>query len=151
MISFVSTKVIHRVELSGLPDELPWSRQKKSMLIEIFQGLKSWKEMQKIAYELRMEFPNESGWWVSDAYATRRCLSIEQAREILLEALVHNYDDALIRYNLACYACQLGSPGECLDFLKEAVKRDEHFKAMALADEDLKGVQAALREMGWSE
>ena len=107
--------------------------------------------MQKIAYELRMEFPNESGWWVSDAYATRRCLSIEQAREILLEALVHNYDDALIRYNLACYACQLGSPGECLDFLKEAVKRDEHFKAMAIADEDLKGVQAALLEMGWSK
>jgi hypothetical protein len=45
----------------------------------------------------------------------------------------------------------LGSPGECLDFLKEAVKRDERYKAMALADEDLEGVQAALREMGWSE
>ena len=140
-----------RTELSGLPDELPWSKQKKSMLLEIFQEVKNWKEMQKIAYELRMEFPHESGWWVSDAYATRRSLSIEQARDILLEALVHNYDDALIRYNLACYACQLGSPGECLDFLKEAVKRDERYKAMALADEDLKGVQAALREMGWSE
>ena len=35
--------------------------------------------------------------------------------------------------------------------IKEAVKRDERYKAMALADEDLEGVQAALREMGWSE
>jgi len=61
-----------RTELSGLPNELPWSKQKKSMLLEIFQGLENWKEMQKVAHELRMEFPQESGWWVMDAYATRR-------------------------------------------------------------------------------
>ena len=73
---------------------------------------------------------------------------MELAREILLEALVHHYEDAMIRYNLACYACKLGSLGECLDFLKEAAKRDERYKQMAMEDQDLEGVREALRKMG---
>ena len=119
------------------------------MFVEIFQNLESWLDMRKYAHGLRMEFPDEAHWWIADAYATRRCKSLEQAREVLLEGLVHHYDDALIRYNLGCYACKLGSFGECLDFLKEAVKRNEQFKLMALEDEDLEEVRLALRELGW--
>ena len=62
-----------------------------------------------------------------------------------------HYDNAMIRYNLACYACKLGSPGECLDFLKEAVKRDERYKLMAMEDEDLAEIRDALRELGWGD
>jgi len=68
-----------------------------------------------------------------------------------LEGLVCHYEDATIRFNLACYACQLGSLGECMDFLKEAVKRDKRFKVMAMEDEDLKAVRDALRQMGWGD
>ena len=57
----------------------------------------------------------------------------------------------MIRFNLACYACKLGSFGECLDFLKEAVKRDDQYKLMAMEDEDLKEVREALGEMGWGD
>jgi hypothetical protein len=38
-----------------------------------------------------------------------------------------------------------------MDFLKEAVKRDERFKVMAMEDEDLKDVRDALRQMGWGD
>jgi len=138
-----------RIELAALPDDLLWGKQKKTMLMEIFQRFEKWDSMQSFAYGLRMEFPQESEWWVADAYATRRCLSIEKAREILVEALDYHYDDAIIHYNLACYACQLGSLSECLDFLKEAVNRNDRYKALALEDEDLKDVRAALQEMGW--
>ena len=36
-------------------------------------------------------------------------------------------------------------------FLKEAVKRDEKYKLMAMEDDDLEGVQDALRELGWGD
>ena len=44
---------------------------------------------------------------------------------ILLEGLALHFDDGLIRFNLACYACVMKNNRECLDFLNEAVKRDE--------------------------
>jgi hypothetical protein len=113
--------------------------------------LESWEDAQKSARGLRYEFPEEVDWWIADAYATRRCESITEARSILLEGLALHYDDGLIRFNLACYACVLKSPGECLDFLKEAVRRDEKFKLMALEDEDLLEVRAALLKLGWGK
>jgi hypothetical protein len=62
-----------------------------------------------------------------------------------------HYEDGLIRFNLACYACVLKSLSECLDFLKEAVKRDEKFKLMALEDDDLVDVRKALLKLGWGK
>lgn len=139
------------MELAALPDELPWSKNGRTMRMEIAQRREDWQAMRDLAHGLRMEFPDFADWWVADAYATRRCRSIEQAREILLEGLVHHYENAMIRYNLACYACRLGSPGECLDFLKEAVKRDQRYRSMAMEDEDLLEVREALRQLGWGD
>jgi len=121
------------------------------MEVEIFQHQEDWNSMVEVAHGLRMEFPDEVQWWIADAYATRRNKSIQEAREILLEALVCHYEDGTIRYNLACYACKLGSMGECMDFLKEAAKRDERFKLMAMEDEDLESVRETLRQMGWGD
>ena len=106
--------------------------------------------MRVLARELRFLYPNEEDWWISDALASRRSESIEEARKILLDGLALHYESAIIRYNLACYACVLGHPGECLDFLKEAARRDEKYKQMALEDEDLSAVKEALLRMGWS-
>ena len=66
-----------------------------------------------------------------------------------MEGLALHFEDGLIRFNLACYACVLNKPGECIDFLKEAVKRDEKFKLMALEDEDLADVREELIKLGW--
>ena len=139
------------IELAMLPNDDQWGKKKRAMRLEIFQQQKNWQEMAEVAHGLRMEFPEDVQWWIADAFATRRSQSIEQAREILLEGLVCHYEDATIRFNLACYACQLGSLGECMDFLKEAVKRDKRFKVMAMEDEDLTDVRDALRQMGWGD
>jgi lipopolysaccharide biosynthesis regulator YciM len=140
-----------RIELSMIPDDENWAKQKRMMEVEIFQHQEDWNSMVEVAHGLRMEFPDEVQWWIADAYATRRNKSIQEAREILLEALVCHYEDGTIRYNLACYACKLGSMGECMDFLKEAAKRDERFKLMAMEDEDLESVRETLRQMGWGD
>ena len=137
-------------ELRAIPEEEPWLKKKKVFRIAIFQGLKDWANMRVLARELRFLYPNEEDLWISDAFATRRSESIEEARKILLDGLAVHYESAIIRYNLACYACVLGHPGECLDFLKEAARRDEKYKQMALEDEDLSAVKEALLRMGWS-
>ena len=136
-------------ELRALPDEEPWLKKKKVFQVAIRQDLKDWANMRTLSRELRYLYPDEEDWWVSDAFATRRSESIEDAREILLDGLAVHYDSAIIRYNLACYACLLGHPGECLDFLKEAARRDEKYKEMAMEDEDLEAVREALQQMGW--
>ncbi len=136
-------------ELRALPDEEPWLKKKKVFQVAIRQDLKDWVNMRALSRELCYLYPNEEDWWVSDAFATRRSESIEDARKILLDGLAVHYESAIIRYNLACYACLLGHPGECLDFLKEAVRRDKKYKAMAMEDEDLEAVREALQQMGW--
>ena len=138
-------------ELRALPKEEPWEKRSKVFLLSIDQEIENWEGAQKIARSLRYEFSEEVDWWIADAYATRRHESITEARSILLEGLALHFDDGLIRFNLACYACVLKKPGECMDFLKEAVKRDEKFKLMALEDEDLIDVREALVQLGWGK
>jgi len=138
-------------ELRALPKEEPWGKNARMMLVGIRQEQGNWKSVQEIARGLRLEFPDEEDWWISDAYASRRCDSIETSREILLEGLAIHEDSSIIRYNLACYACVLLSFGECMNFLTEAVERDEKYRLMALEDEDLEGVREDLLNLGWGE
>jgi len=138
-------------ELRALPDGEPWGKQGRIFLLSIKQEVENWEDAQQVARGLRYEFSEEVDWWIADAYATRRFESITEAQSILLEGLSLHYDDGLIRFNLACYACVLKSPGECLDFLKEAVRRDEKFKLMALEDDDLMDVREALLKLGWGK
>ncbi|MEC8791577.1 MAG: hypothetical protein VXX29_10135 [Verrucomicrobiota bacterium] len=140
-----------RRELRALPKGGVWNKRGRELLVAIHSEQEQWGRMMEVARGLRHEFPEEAEWWVMDAFATRREESIEEAREILLKGLALHYDDALIRYNLGCYACVLKSFGECIDFLKEAVRRDEKFKLMALQDEDLSEVREALLKMGWDQ
>ena len=136
-------------ELRALPDEEPWAKRSKVFFLSIYQELENWEDAQKFARGLRYEFSEEVDWWIADAYATRRFESINEARTILLEGLALHYEDALIRFNLACYACVIKSHDECMDFLKEAVKRDDKFKLMALEDDDLIDIRDSLLELGW--
>ena len=138
-------------ELMALPKEEPWDKNARMLLLAIRQEPENWSFAQDIARGLRLEFPDEADWWVSDAYATRRCDSIESAREILLKGLTLHEDSSIIRYNLACYACVLENLRECMDFLKEAVVEDEKYKLMALEDDDLKGVREDLIALGWGK
>jgi len=139
------------IELRAVHDQSPWSKQKRAMLTFLHQERKQWDMMRGFAKSLRLEFPDEEDWWVSEAYATRRAETLDEARKVLLEGLTIHYESAIIRYNLACYACLLGSPGESMDFLKEAVHRDEKYKTLALEDEDLELVREALIQLGWEK
>jgi hypothetical protein len=79
-----------------------------ALRIEIYRKLVKWELMAEIAKRLNEFQPDDVQWAVSRAYATRRASSIQPAKEILLSAEPKFPKEAIIKYNLACYFCQLG-------------------------------------------
>src|SRR5215475_16101296 len=119
----------------------PFNRAAPEVLavrIAVYQGLKKWELMREVSKRLAKFQPNDIQWTVSLAYATRRADSIQGAKEILLNAESRFPKEASIKYNLACYCCQLGEIENAKDHLKKAFEIDATRRLQALGDEDLK-------------
>jgi Flp pilus assembly protein TadD len=82
--------------------------------------------------------PENANWWINLAYATRRCESVEEAQAILLRARELHHENAMIEFNLACYASVTGRMEEAKARLKRAIEFDKAIRRLALNDEDLK-------------
>jgi tetratricopeptide (TPR) repeat protein len=119
----------------------PFNRAAPEVLavrLAIYQGLKKWELMREIAKRLADFQPNDIQWITSYAYATRRAESIPAAKAILLNAEPKFPKKAIIKYNLACYFCQMGNMQNAKDYLKKAFEIDLNLRMAALDDEDLK-------------
>jgi predicted Zn-dependent protease len=119
----------------------PFNRAAPEVLalrIGIYRGLEKWELMQQIARRLADFQPDDIAWTISLAYATRRADSIQEAKNILLSAESKFPKEASIRYNLACYYCQLGDVQNAKRYLKKAFEIDSKWRIAALQDEDLK-------------
>ena len=84
--------------------------------------------------------PDEPQGWICQANALRECKGLRDAKNLLLE-VVHRFpDEPVMRFNLACYFCQLGRMNECCQWLLKALEIDDsvEFKLQALSDPDLK-------------
>ena len=99
-----------------------------------------WTKAREIATCLTNEFPDEPGFWLHLAYATRRAEGggVEQALEILDGALNEFPSEWMIPYNMACYLCQLERLEEAKLLLGKALEiGGKDIRAAALGDEDL--------------
>ena len=118
----------------------PFSRAAPEILavrIAVYYGLKKWELMREIAKRLAEFQPNDSQWTISLAYATRRPDSIQAAKEILLNADSKFPKEPDVKYNLACYYCQLGEIEYAKRYLKQCFEIDSTLRLQALDDEDL--------------
>ena len=109
--------------------------------VEVCRALKQWEMMAEASNHLRTIEPDEVGHPLNMAYAVRRFKSEADAAEILSMALRRYYDDALVRYNLACYWCVMGRVEEARAMLEMACKKDESLRELAETDEDLLGLR----------
>jgi len=119
----------------------PFNRAAPEVLalrIAIYRGLEKWELMQEIAKRLADFQPDDIQWTISFAYATRRADSIPAAKEVLLNAESKFPKEAAIKYNLACYFCQMGEIQNAKNYLKKAFEIDLNWRMAALEDEDLK-------------
>ena len=99
-----------------------------------------WAKARDMATRLTDEFPNEPGFWLHLAYATRRAEGgdMEQALKVLDSVLEKFPKEWMIPYNMACYLCQLERLDEAKPRLAEALEiGGKGIRAAALGDEDL--------------
>jgi len=109
-----------------------------ALRIAIYHGLEKWELMQEIAKRLVDFQPDDIEWTISLAYATRRADSIQAAKKILLNAEPKFPKEPAIKYNLACYFCQMGDIKTAKSYLKKTFEIDLNWRMAALEDEDLK-------------
>jgi tetratricopeptide (TPR) repeat protein len=125
----------------------PFNRAAPEVLavrMAVYHGLKKWQLMQQVAKRLAEFQPNDIQWTISWAYATRRADSIQAAKEILSNAEPKFPKEEIIKYNLACYCCQLGEIENDKNYLKKAFEIDSSLRLQALDDEDLRPIWDSL-------
>src|SRR5437016_3993553 len=112
----------------------PFNRAAPEVLavrVAVYHGLKKWELMREVAKRLAEFQPNDIQWTISLAYATRRAISIEAAKEILLNAESKFPKEAIIKYNVACYCCQLAEIENAKNYLKKAFEIDLNWRLKA--------------------
>ena len=110
--------------------------------------LKEWQEAAAICLPMTEQEPSDPGWWIQAAYAQRRARSVQEAEMILRAGLTRHPADALMLYNLACYACVQQRHDEARDWLGKALSIDpRQMGAMAAGDPDLEGIRPWIREV----
>jgi tetratricopeptide (TPR) repeat protein len=138
-ISFLELGMIEEAldELERIQPEERNSSTVLGLRLEIYRTAQNWNLMEVVAKELLKRQPDDPDHWNDLAFSIRRKDSIKAARTLLLEALEKFPNHATTRYNLGCYACQLGDLEEAKKLVGEAIKMDSKFNLLALDDEDL--------------
>ena len=123
-------------------DKVPAERRKTllyvQLLLRLSFGEEDWKSASKWAGILRKSAPNIPDYWIQCAYAVRRAHDIHTAKRILLEAGQKFPSEAVIPYNLACYACSSGDLNLTREYLGIAFGLEQAYRELAEEDEDLK-------------
>jgi tetratricopeptide (TPR) repeat protein len=124
-------------ELDRVPAAAATAFEVRVLRALVLQERKQWTELKPIAASLVREKPEEAGWWIMWAYATRRADSLAEAEKILIEAEANHPKEATIQFNLGCYACQRGDLATARSHVDRAIALDQHFREAAATDPDL--------------
>jgi tetratricopeptide (TPR) repeat protein len=110
-----------------------------------------WEEGLALAESLIAAAPDEPTGWLHRAYALRRVPNgtLQQAWDALRPAADKFPKEAIIAFNLACYACQMQQMDTALEWVKRAMDKDEkdQIKKMALEDPDLQPLAGQIRKL----
>jgi len=119
----------------------PEDKTRKEVLgarFDLYTAAKKWDMAAAVASHFVRVEPENVGWWINLAYSTRRAEGVEKAEAILLRGCEVHPKDAIIAFNLACYASVTGRMEEAKDRLRHAIELDKGIRRLALDDEDLK-------------
>jgi len=136
-----------RDELQNLPEDWRSSLLYIQLLLRLAFGEEDWESAAKWADTLRKGDPEVPDYWVQFAYAARRVRDISAAREVLVEAKEKFPSEAVIPYNLACYACRSGDIPLARAYLGAAFRLEQGYRDLALEDEDLESMWDEIEEI----
>jgi tetratricopeptide (TPR) repeat protein len=106
---------------------------------QIYAKAKNWDAALDIASALIRLAPEHALGWVHRSFCLHELKRTEEARDNLLRVVEKFPEDAIMRYNLACYECQLGRLEQAKTWLEKAFDLGDarKLKLMALDDPDL--------------
>jgi predicted Zn-dependent protease len=127
-------------ELDAITPELHGHPLILNLRWQVCAAGKKWKAALDIAASMTRTAPNDPQGWVHQSYALHELKRTQEALDALM-CVVHRFPKvAIMRYNLACYECQLGHVTEAKAWLKMAFVLAEdarQMRQMALEDPDL--------------
>ena len=129
------------VELEKIRPELQSHPMVRSAWLEAWMLGREWDKARDMAHWLANEFPEEPGFWLHLAYATRRAKAgdLKAALGVLTDIQEKFPTEWIIPFNLACYLCQLDRTDDAQPHLARALEiGGKKIRAAALDDEDLK-------------
>lgn len=125
-------------ELDTLSETLSLCRESQQMRLAVYMEAKRWREALPCANRLASVESSDPGDLVNLAYVTRRADSLAGARIILENAARRYPDEAIIHYNLGCYACCADELEAAKSYLRRAFRLNTAYIKMSQDDEDLK-------------
>jgi predicted Zn-dependent protease len=114
----------------------------------IHAAAKEWESAAEVAEAFRQAQPDSPFGFVHLAYALHEMKRTQEAQDVLLPVLDKFRDEFIIRYNLACYACQLGDGEGAWRWLEKsmALTDPDEVKRMALSDPDLEPLRTKIKK-----
>jgi len=119
------------------------------MRYKIYEKSGQWDRAVAVAENLRSTLPDNQWGHFYLAYSLHELKRTQAAYDILLPAVEQFPEHYLMRYNLACYACQLGKLEEAMTWLAKAIELSDNkeIRSMALTDPDLKPLWPKIKKV----
>ena len=116
---------------------------------QIYAKAKKWDAALDIASTLIQLVPEHPLGLVHRSYCLHELKRSEEARDNLLRVVDKFPEDPIMRYNLACYECQLGRLEQAKNWLQKAYESGDpkKIRSMALEDPDLKPLWREIGEI----
>lgn len=106
---------------------------------QVHAEAKKWEMAAEVARGISNIVPDSPFGWLHWAYSLHELKRTKEAYEVVNSVVAKFPDEYMMRYNLACYSCQLGKLKEAMAWLEKAIdlagKKD--IRTMALDDPDL--------------
>ena len=114
----------------------------------LYEKGKEWERAAETAQLLCQVVPEAPFGWIHLAYALHELRKTRQAYEVLIPVVNRFPDEYVIRYNLACYCCQMRRIDEARAWLKKAIALigPNTIKEMAAGDPDLETMREEIRQ-----
>jgi predicted Zn-dependent protease len=117
------------------------------MRYKIYAEAKRWDQAVEVAKAVRALLPNQPWGHFYTAFALHELKRTQEAHATLKSAVEKFPEEQIMRYNLACYACQMGSLEEAMGWLQQAMTLDSKrdIRRLALEDPDLEPLWGQIR------
>jgi tetratricopeptide (TPR) repeat protein len=129
-------------QMRGHPDVLV-------VRVAVFEAAKRWEYAAEVARAITEFAPESPFGWIHCALALHELKRTREARDLLLPVVDKFPDQYIIRYNLACYAAQLGDLKAARAWLEKAfeLNHSKDVRRTALEDPDLEPLRSAIPQI----